>query len=178
MIRVLAPFLLSQVAWFACVLGGAHGHGVIGALIGLAVVAINLLAFAPDRGAATGLMIPAVLLGPLTDRVQVALDHIRFHDALIAGFWPPIWMIALWLVFASTVPSSFRWLYGRPWLTAAFGAIGGPLSYWAGAKLGAIDLHPQLWRSLVGIAIQYVVMLPLLVHWAQRFEAPRRGIAR
>ncbi|HEX4937627.1 MAG TPA: DUF2878 domain-containing protein [Candidatus Kapabacteria bacterium] len=94
--------------------------------------------------------------------VGIALDflfmksgvfHIDGHD------FPPPWLMLVWLLFASTLNHSLRWLDQRLWLAAVLGAIAAPLSYLAGARLGAlqIELHmlPVLgaaWAALLPLA--------------------------
>ena len=58
---------------------------------------------------------------------------------------------------------------GRPVL----GAIFGPLAYWAGARLGAVEL-PQDHASLIAVAIEWAVAMPLvllMVRLSERFNA-------
>ncbi len=56
---------------------------------------------------------------------------------------------------------------GRPVLAAIFGAIGGPLSYMAGERLGAIALGDPRWRSLLVLSISWAVAMPLLMALSQ-----------
>ncbi len=83
------------------------------------------------------------------------------------GVWvSPPWMVSLWMNFAATLGSSLGWLQGRPLLAALFGGLGGPLSYWAGARLGAIELAG--WPSLAVLAVVWAVATPWLVGRAAR----------
>ena len=75
-------------------------------------------------------------------------------------------MIGLWMNFAATLNVSMAWLRGRYLLAAAFGAIGGPLAYYGGAKLGATEALPSLNGMLV-LAVGWGIMTPLLV-WLAR----------
>ena len=52
----------------------------------------------------------------------------------------PYWILAMWALFATTLNASLGWLHGRPALAGALGMLSGPLAYWAGARLGAIEL--------------------------------------
>jgi tetrahydromethanopterin S-methyltransferase subunit D len=66
--------------------------------------------------------------------------------------------------------SSLRWLQGRWLLGSLFGAVGGSLSYVAGARLGALDLPAS--ASLWVIALLWALALPLLSALARRWEMP------
>lgn len=99
------------------------------------------------------------------------------HAADAAGHGlSPAWMVALWVNFACTLHASLRWLLGRPLLAALLGALGGPLSYAAGARLGALSLGGDATGSLVAVAIEWAVALPLLTLLAARV-LPRAGAA-
>lgn len=83
--------------------------------------------------------------------------------------WSPPWMICLWLNFAATLNVSLRWLHGRPRLAALFGALGGPLAYYAGARLGAAAALPERGGLLI-LALVWALVTPLLAGLAERME--------
>ena len=90
------------------------------------------------------------------------------YGAVWAGFVPP-WLLALWVLFAIQVNVLFRWLRGRWWLAMALGAMAGPLSFRAGAALGAA-LIPDLTTTLGVLAIGWAVWMPLLVWMGERSD--------
>jgi|GEM_PF-5871705 len=59
---------------------------------------------------------------------------------------------------------------------AIFGAIGGPLAYYSGAKLGATEALPSL-NGILVLAVGWGVMTPLLV-WLARVCAVGDGRKR
>jgi hypothetical protein len=83
-------------------------------------------------------------------------------------------MVALWANFATTLNVSMRLLRSRLLLAALFGAIGAPLAYYAGARLGAVDLVATL-PALLAIGAGWLVLCPLLFAAARRLDgyAPR-----
>ena len=160
--------VLFQVAWFAAVLGAAKEMLWLGPLAMLPTLAIHL-ALQEDRRGEVKLLLAAGLLGFLFDSAFVAggvftpLRHLFPHPL------SPPWMICLWLNFAATLNVSMAWLRGRYLLAAAFGAIGGPLAYYSGAKLGATEALPSTIGMLL-LAIGWGVMTPLLVRLAAAFR--------
>jgi hypothetical protein len=126
-----------QLAWFACVLGAAHGMASAGAVVALAVAGVHL---ALHRNAAElRLLGYAAAIGFAADSVPVATQYVHFDSPGLSG-WAPWWMVTLWVAFATTLNHSLRWLMSRAWIAALAGAIGGPLAYLAGAKLGALTI--------------------------------------
>ena len=91
--------------------------------------------------------------------------------SLLAGT-APHWIIALWALFATTLNLSLRWLHGRWWLSALFGAIAGPLAFYAGSRLGAVRFsEPAI--ALAWLALGWGLLTPLLMRLAQRFDGAR-----
>jgi len=78
----------------------------------------------------------------------------------------PIWIVALWMAFATSVDVSLRWLRQRPMLGAAFGAVGGNLAYQAGQKLGAVSFSPMDPHAALALALVWGVAIPVLVQVA------------
>ena len=78
------------------------------------------------------------------------------------------WMVALWPNFATTFHTSLSWLAGRYALAAGLGAVGGPLSYYAGARLGALTLPDAPLKSLLIIGLVWAAVLPLLLKAAEK----------
>jgi len=77
--------------------------------------------------------------------------------------------VALWMLFATTLNVSLAWLKRSALLAALFGAIGGPLAYYGGAKLGALSfLAPT--PALVALALGWGLLTPLLIKLALRFD--------
>jgi hypothetical protein len=79
-------------------------------------------------------------------------------------------MIGLWLNFAATLNQSLGWLHGRPLLAALFGAAGGPLAYYGGARLGATEALPGA-GGLLLLAVGWGVMTPLLLKLAKTLRS-------
>jgi apolipoprotein D and lipocalin family protein len=111
------------------------------------------LSFIDRRAADLQLIGAAVVVGLIVDTVLLRSGELRF----VFGTWPegfaPYWMLSLWAAFATTLNHSLRWIVHRPLVAILLGAIGGPLAYLAGAKLGALQLASlQTALPLIGVA--------------------------
>ncbi len=157
--------LAFYLGWFACVVGAARGYPWLGPV----AVPLLLTLQAP--------VVPAVmrrwrfllavgLLGASLD-TGLALSGVMVfsQDWLPSWFCPP-WLFALWILFASTLVGALRFLTERQGLASLLGAVGGPLSYWAGAALGALQLGGDTrlgevpWGSLAVLAVVWGAVLP------------------
>jgi hypothetical protein len=98
---------------------------------------------------------------------------VSFVSGTLIEGWTTPWMLALWVGFATALTGSLRWVIDRTWIAVAFGMIGGPLAYWSGAKLGAIELG-ALPRSFVLIGLGWGAAMAVLSLAVQKLTAPTR----
>lgn len=156
-----------QGAWFACVLGAAGGHTMIGVAAALVVVLWHLYT-ASHRIAELRLVAITALFGAVFETLLNASGWVRMSPDLLLG-WTPLWMVALWAAFATTLNVSLRSLRRRYVLSAALGAVGAPLAYYAGARLGALQIVHQLPATLA-ISLGWTLAILLLMRLACRLD--------
>ncbi len=166
--KVLFNLLLFQAGWFTCVLGAANDKPWIGVVSVAAIVGWHLWRAArPARELV--LVALAVLIGAAFETLLSQTDWVRFESGVMIEGAAPYWMVALWALFATTLNVSLRAVRQYPLLTAAFGAIGGPAAYWAGAQLGAMEFVAT-GLALTAIAIGWAILAPALMGAARRFD--------
>lgn len=166
---ILVNLLAFQVGWFACVLGAAHGMPALGAGVAVALSALHIAR--ADRAREEAIVIAsAAALGLVGDSVIAASGLIRYENGQILAGTAPYWIIAMWMIFATTLNVSLRWLRGRWVLAAGLGAIAGPLAYFAGARLGAASFPAGPAGGLLAIAFEWIIAMPLLMLIAERHD--------
>lgn len=92
-----------------------------------------------------------------------------FTNGVVFTGLVPFWMIAMWALFATTLNVSMKWLKNKYMAAAAFGAVGGPVAYYAGHQIGAIDFN-DTFTALLIIAAGWAVIMPLLMALTTRFN--------
>jgi len=158
--------LLFQGVWFLAVLGAAAGHGWVGA-IALAVFMVTHGQLAGNPRADFRIAGVAMLIGAVAETALIQSGLISYASALPFVGFAPVWLLSLWGAFGLTMNSCIAWLQNRLLLAAFFGAIGGPLSYFGGVKLGAATTdHMDI--VLAVIAVVYSLATPLLLKLAAR----------
>ncbi len=171
--RVIVNLVAFQVGWLACVLGGAHHLPWAGVGLTLLIVAIHLkLTERPAREAR--LLLAAAAIGVVWDGLLVASGLLTYPSGMILPWLPPVWIVALWVLFATMLNVTLRWLHGRWILAALFGAVGGPMAFYAGSRLGGVAFGETL-MALAVIAAGWSVLTPLLVWLARRLGIPPAG---
>ncbi len=169
--------VIYQVGWFSCVLGAALGFSLSGAIGAVALLIIHLL-LADKRAAEVQLMLAACLLGVVVDSLQQAAGLFTFKADPRWPLWLPLWVFVIWAQFATMFRFALHWLAGRYLLGALFGAIGGPLAYWGGIRMGAATFgdNPQL--ALMVLAIIWALVMPLLLWLRQKLASTEGGYRR
>lgn len=166
--KIFLNFIAFQAAWFACVLGGANDRALAGTMVVGAVIGLHLaLARRPVPEAL--LIAVAAVIGLVWDSWLVTFGLMSYSTGSLAPGLAPYWIVAMWALFATSLNLSMAWLKGRPWLAALFGAVGGPLAYLAGARLGGLQM-PDPVLALGVQALGWAVLLPVLTSLAARLN--------
>lgn len=148
---------LYQLIWFSSVLGGNKGT-----IIALTFLFIHLV-ITKTRVADLKMMGFMLFLGLLVDGT---LLQVGFFTFTITGFPIPLWLMVIWLGLAITPHHSLAWLKKRPLLSAVFGAIGGPVAYWAGTRMGAASFNWPLLPSLLFLAFIWAFIWTLVMYFS------------
>lgn len=164
----LINFVLFQLGWLACVWGGAHALPWLGVACTLPILYWHLRQ-ALQPGQELRLLLLAMIIGGLSDQALLLFGLTSFPPATWPADWLPPWMLSLWLLFASTLNVSLRWLRSSMPLAAIFGLIGGPMAYLAASRMGAVTLASGYVSWLV-LALLWAGLTPLLLWLAARFD--------
>jgi hypothetical protein len=165
---IVVNFLLFQIGWFASVLGGAHHRPWLGTFVALALVAFHVIR-ATRPGPEAILVLLSGAIGLVFDSALVAAGWVTYASGTLSSPVAPPWIVALWLLFATTLNVSLRWLRRRRSIAVLLGAVGGPLAYWGGARLGAMEFVQPVAAS-VALALGWAAVTPALVWLAQQFD--------
>ncbi len=155
-----------QLGWLACVLGGAHGQPWLGVLLSLPILAWHFR-HAEFAWREARLLLLVALSGGVFDQLMLSLGLLGYP----AANWPnqllPVWMWMLWMLFASTLNVSLRWLRGHALVGAILGLAGGPLAYLGASQLGAVQLL-QGPITLITIGLVWAVAMPAMI-WLSKY---------
>ncbi len=165
---MLLNFIAFQVGWFSSVVGAAREMPWLGPAVVLIVALLHLRkARRPDLE--IGLIVACGILGLTFDSLLVILGWVVYPSGYFADHAAPYWIVAMWMLFATTLNRSMGWLKGRHALAAALGAVAGPLSYLGGERLGGMQFV-ETFPALVFLAVVWAGVMPILVELAERLD--------
>lgn len=176
-IMLIINFILFQLAWVACVIGAGKGVPWLGVIVTALVLSWHLYQ-AKNVKPELLLMLCALIIGAAYDQSMLSLGYISYLNNGWGNAIVPVWILALWLAFTTTLNVSLRWMRSKPLIAVIFGAMGGPLAYLGAEKLGAVVLHGA--TSYLALSIGWAIITPLLLIISSRFDGfalikPLRG---
>ena len=155
MIKNLAFF---QIGWVACVMFAAAGEPLLATLSVAAVAAVHLVSVKVPVKEALLLMIAAVIgLGWESFMVWTGLaQYPGYESSLLA----PFWIVVMWVLFATTINHGLRWTKRNLWVASLAGLLGGPMAFFGGMNLGAVEFSHTA-AALVVIGLGWALLLPV-----------------
>jgi len=161
--KILLNLALFQIGWLVCVIGG-NFYAFAFTMVALLLHSWLVLGSHVEWK----LIGCVVLVGCLWDMVMAQTGVISYADAGLLGI--PLWLICLWLLFATTFMHSLFWLRQRLWLAALFAALLGPASYWAGSNLSTAQLAQPMLNSLAIMAAGWALLFPCGIYYAGKLK--------
>jgi hypothetical protein len=165
----LINFGLFQLGWFIAIWGAAHQR-MLPSMIAVLLILMIYMIQARYKKEAFILLLIIMLIGPIFDQCLLSFGLIEYKSQFSA-YIVPIWIVALWGLFATTLNISLSWLKHYELLKVLFGFIGGPLAYIAAEKLNAIQLMNDY--ALLALALGWAILTPLSFLIAKRWDGFR-----
>ena len=157
-----------QIGWLCCVLAGANHAPWLGTWAALSIVAWHISrAHAPRNE--FFLVLSAGIIGAVWDSLLVYAGWLQYPSGTLIENTAPHWIVAMWMLFATTLNVSLRWLKRHPALAAALGAAAGPAAYFAGYRLGGVEI-PDFAPAMTALALGWALFMPTLMALANRLD--------
>lgn len=107
------------------------------------------------------------LIGYLADSVFAWSGLLVFDGGVLA----PFWLLFIWWMFLSTFFHSFSWLQNKPSLCFAFGAVGGPVTYYAASRFELFNYEQPIWLALLAHGVLWGFLLWVLFKGKVKYAA-------
>lgn len=163
--KILVNVLTYQAIWFSGIMWGNQG-----AILGCILLVIHL-ARSECRAADLKMMGFLLILGFLVDGT---LQQVGFFSFTTPGFPIPFWLLVIWLGLGVTPHHSLKWLKNKLLLACLFGALGGPVAYWAGTRMGAATFNWPLPSSLFVLVLVWSALFPAIMLFSTKCTSPQQ----
>lgn len=161
--RLAIDIIGFQSTWWAAALGAGAGRWEPGVIVGVIVMALQV-ALASGRAGLLATLLVAGVLGVVLESLLIASGLVTYAAAWPASFAPPVWLIALWMVFATCIEATARMLGNHALIkSAVVGALVAPPTYWAGQGFGALKLAEPIWLALAATAVIWAIATPVML---------------
>jgi len=166
-------FLLFQGVYTLSLFGVINNLAWIG---GLGLIAFALWHARTAKAAKTDFLLAgiAVIVGLSLDTLYMRSGLIAYEGQLFWSGIAPLWILVLWANFALTLGGCLSWLRGRLALAALLASTGGPLSYYAGIRLGTATVSGDPLLLFSVISITWGIAVPALLWMSMQIEQQRR----
>ncbi len=159
MLKIISNAVIFQVGWILSVLYG----NPVAVVVALTASIVYLLLY---RRKNSDLLFVSfiILIGWLGDSALGLTGALIYPNG---AFYPPFWLVTLWLLFASSLTWSLEWAIKRQLVFVLFCAIGGTLSYVIGVRLSDVTYGMDA-TGVVTVLATLWTMYGLLFHVAYR----------
>lgn len=157
---------LFKLGWLAVVFSAAAGMAEVGAA-SVALIALVHLVRAHKISNELALLVIAGVVGLIWETILVQGGFLAYPTITSNGAVAPYWIVAMWVLFATTLNVGMKWLQKNLLLASVAGAVCGPLSFLAGQQAGAVTLADH---SVVVLGLGWAVLLPAIVLVARNLD--------
>jgi len=160
-VATLVNLGLYQVGWFVAIVCAAGGSPGWAAAVPLGLAALHA-ALAKRTANELRFLAVAGLVGIAVDSLVSALSAVAPRGSGLLPGLPPLWLTALWVQLATLVRFALRWLAGRYLVAAFLGAVGGPVAFLVGERMGAATFPNGPVFAIAILALAWAIATPLL----------------
>lgn len=159
--RIIKNLTFFKIGWVACVVFAAAGRPELATLSVAGVAVIHLLGVsAPLKE--TLLLVAAAIIGLGWESFMVWTGLVQYPGYPDSVFLAPYWIVAMWVLFATTINHGLSWVKRSGWVAAIAGLLGGPAAFYGGMNLNAV-VFPDPVTALGVIGVGWAILLPALV---------------
>ena len=166
-------FVFGQGVWFVLVISAARGYSWVGILCAVAAIGSHL-AWVRRPVEELKLIACVALIGGLWDSALAHFAILSYPQGMWIPGMAPLWIWALWALFAAQFNTTYKWLKNRLWIAALLGAVAGPLSFRAGTALHAVAFTDPIASPTV-LAVGWALLLPIVTLLSRTWDGVNRA---
>ena len=160
--------VLFYIIWWGCILGIKYSQHYLGPLITLLAVGLHLNLISETQKESKVVLL-CILLALFVESVNRYSGLLIYEGFLFDNsFFPPLWIICIWVALSITLNYSMFFLKDRWWLMVICGGIFGPWCYFASEKLNILHFSYSPVVSLLILSAVCALSLPMMYYINRR----------
>jgi len=158
--RVTINLVSFYIAWWSILISYWKGFIVWGWLVLFIVLASHFFFVSINKKKDLIEVLSIAGLGIVLDTLLFQFKILNFNESLF-NFLPPLWLIGIWCLFATTISYSFILLRNRIPAQVLVGGFFAPISYITGAKFSLLSVHEPFPTYYVIHGACWLIFFPL-----------------
>jgi hypothetical protein len=167
--------IIYQIMWFVLVISAGRPASMLAIPSTLMLVGLLLLLYSNNLKLDLVFIASAALLGFASDSILIGIGILEPVRSIMPAPFAPLWLASIWIIFVLFLRISLKSLQKRPLLQFIIGAVGGPLAYWSGTRLGALALHDHLPLTFIIMAGVWALICRSLFLLSARLSGETNG---
>ncbi len=157
------------IAWWSMLISYWKGQPVIGWIVLAIVLAVHFFVVSINKK--KDLIEVSIIagLGILLDTILGNTGILVFKDPLL-NFLPPVWLLGIWVLFATTISYSFVFLRNKIPAQIIVGGFFAPVSYITGAKFTLLALYQPFPTYYIIHGACWLVFFPLCFFLSKKMK--------
>jgi len=153
----------ADIGWLACIAGAAQGYPWLGLVVVPILFGIHITAIESHNIRAVFIVaLTTMAVGFFMDTFLILIGTVEPNRWIMPTPLTTLWDIMIWANFSLMLDTSLRFLQKKPLAAAFLGALTAPGAYYAGDRLGALNLSEPLFGSLIWIGGVWFFAMPCL----------------
>jgi hypothetical protein len=166
---VFINFFAFYVAWWAMLISNWKGQPAIGWIVFALVMAIHFFRVSINKKKDVIEVLLIAFLGILLDTALSKAGILIFNNALF-GFLPPLWLMGIWVLFATTISYTFILIRHKIPAQVIVGGFFAPVSYITGAKFMLLSHYQPFTTYYIIHGACWLVFFPLCFYISRKVK--------
>lgn len=166
---IFINFFAFYFAWWAILISHWKGIPIIGWLAFTGVMIIHFFKVSINKKKDAKEVFVIATLGILLDAALSQAGILNFNNSLFA-ILPPLWLIGIWFLFATTISYSFILIRNKISAQVIVGGFFAPVSYITGAKFGLLTLYQPFSTYYLIHGACWLVFFPLCFYISKKLK--------
>jgi hypothetical protein len=166
---VMLNFFTFYIAWWAILISNWKNAPAIGWAIWAIVIVIHFFKISINKKKDLAEVFAIAVVGLLLDTILAKTGILTFNNHY-SEILPPLWLVGIWILFATTISYSFVLIRNKILAQVIVGGFFAPISYITGAKFGLLSLYQPFSTYYIIHGACWLIFFPLCFYISKKIK--------